>query len=95
MKHFTFLESKEFQLIFDTRSVTGMTVEDTVKLYNGGIYTGNQSLIELGMAKSDDPNMIRRKASLNYVWSDKVEEYQDNQSHKGTLKGGEENSDKD
>ena len=95
MKHFTFLESKEFQLIFDTRSVTGLSVEDIVRLYNGGIYDGNESLSELGKAKSDDTNMTRRKASLNYVWADKAEEYQDNQAHKGTLKGGDENSGKD
>ncbi len=95
LKCFTDSDRKIFQLIFDTRSVTGLSVEDIVRLYNGGIYDGNESLSELGKAKSDDSNMTRRKASLNYVWADKAEEYQDSQAHKGSLKGGDENSGKD
>lgn len=95
LKCFIDSDRKKFQLIFDTRSVTGLSVEDVVRLYNNGIYNGDQSLSELGKAKSGDPNMARRKASLNYVWADKIEEYQDNQSLKNDLKGGDENSGKD
>lgn len=92
MKCFSKEDRRTYQLIFDTRSVTGLSVEDVVRLYNNGLYDGNESLSELGKAKSDDPNMARKKASLNYVWADKIEEYQD---RKNKLKGGDENSGKD
>lgn len=78
---------------FDTRSVTGRNVDEIVKLVNNQILTPNQGLVELGKQKSTDPNMDRYQSSLNYVFLDKKEEYQDKIGIKG--KGGEVNAKED
>lgn len=88
MKNLAEEDRKKFRLVFDTRKVTGRNVDEIIKLYNNGIYTGNEGLIDLGKSKSDDPNMNRRKASLNYVWADKVEEYQNRKNGVKSVKGG-------
>lgn len=82
-------ERHKYSLEFDTRSVTGMNPAEVLQLYNGGLIDGNTGLTLLGMKPTDDPNMARRKSSLNYVWSDVVEKYQ--MLNKGKLKGGDEN----
>lgn len=66
-----------YHIEFDTRSVTGRNVDEIVKLVNNQILTPNQGLVELGKQKSTDPNMDRYQSSLNYVFLDKKEEYQD------------------
>lgn len=82
-----------YRIEFDTRSVTGRNVDEIVKLVNNQILTPNQGLVELGKQKSTDPNMDRYQSSLNYVFLDKKEEYQDKVSIKG--KGGEVNAKED
>ncbi|MEQ9810313.1 phage portal protein [Streptococcus jiangjianxini] len=84
LKVFTKNERKKYMLEFDTREVTGRNVDDVIKLVNNGIITPNQALVELGKQKSDDPNMDRYQSSLNYVFLDKKEKYQD-------VKGGDKN----
>lgn len=95
LKNFGETERRKYRLVFDTRAVTGRNVEEVIKLYNGGIYTGNDALVDLGKSPDTDPNMKRRKASLNYVWADKVEEYQDKRNGQKQVKGGDEQDDKD
>lgn len=82
-----------YHIEFDTRSVTGRNVYEIVKLVNNQILTPNQGLVELGKQKSTDPNMDRYQSSLNYVFLDKKEEYQDKIGIKG--KGGEVNAKED
>ncbi|HEP4521837.1 TPA: phage portal protein [Streptococcus pyogenes] len=82
-----------YHIEFDTRSVTGRNVDEIVKLVNNQILTPNQGLVELGKQKSTDPNMDRYQSSLNYVFLDKKEEYQDKVGIKG--KGGEVNAEED
>lgn len=82
-----------YHIEFDTRSVTGRNVDEIVKLVNNQILTPNQGLVELGNQKSTDPNMDRYQSSLNYVFLDKKEEYQDKIGIKG--KGGEVNAKED
>lgn len=76
MKNFSDEDRHKFSLEFDTRSVTGMNPEEALKLYNGGVITGDQALMYMGKSPTDDEDMQRRKFSLNYVWADKAEEYQ-------------------
>ncbi|BAO06350.1 bacteriophage portal protein [Enterococcus mundtii QU 25] len=80
-------ERKKFILNFDTRSVTGLMPEDVMRLYNGGLVTGDQALNLMGISASGDPDMQRRKFSLNYVWSDLAEKYQLDQNNKRKRKG--------
>lgn len=80
-------ERKKFILNFDTRSVTGLMPEDVMRLYNGGLVTGDQALNLMGISASGDPDMQRRKFSLNYVWSDLAEKYQLDQNNKRRRKG--------
>lgn len=75
-------DRKKFRIEFDTRRVTGLTVDDARNLVKDQLLTPNQGLEQLGLPKSDDPNMDRYQSSLNYVFLDKKEEYQE-------MKGGE------
>lgn len=88
LKLFDVAERKKYHLEFDTRSITGRNVDEIVKLVNNQILTPNQALVELGKEKSTDSNMDRYQSSLNFVFLDKKEEYQD----KVGMKGGENNS---
>lgn len=83
-------ERHQFTLEFDTRSVTGMNPEEALKLYNGGVITGDQALMYMGKSPTGEADMQRRKASLNYVWADMAEQYQlANKQRKGGDKNGE------
>lgn len=75
-------DRKVYRIEFDTRRVTGLTVDETRSLVKDQLLTPNQGLEQLGLPKSDNPDMDRYQSSLNYVFLDKKEEYQD-------LKGGE------
>ena len=75
-------DRKKFRIEFDTRRVTGLSVDDARNLVKDQMLTPNQGLEQLGLPKSDDPNMDRYQSSLNYVFLDKKEEYQ-------AVKGGE------
>lgn len=86
-------ERKQYRIEFDTRSVTGRNVDEIVKLVNNTLLTPNQGLVELGKQPSDNPNMDRYQSSLNYVFLDKKEEYQDKNGVK--RKGGEEENAKE
>lgn len=84
LKVFTDEQRREFSLEFDTRSVTGMKPEEALKLYNGGLITGDEALMYMGKTPTEEPDMQRRKASLNYVWADIAEKYQlENKQRKG------------
>ena len=75
-------ERKLYRIEFDTRKVTGLSSEEVRNLVKDQLLTPNQGLEQLGLPKSDDPNMDRYQSSLNYVFLDKKEEYQ-------AMKGGE------
>ncbi|MGT2812193.1 phage portal protein [Streptococcus minor] len=77
-------DRKKYRIEFDTRGVTGFTVDEVRNMVNNQLLTPNQGLEQLGLPKSDDPDMDRYQSSLNYVFLDKKEEYQ-----KQGLKGGE------
>lgn len=79
------IDRKKYRFEFDTRIITGRNVDEIKLLVDSGMYTPNQGLIELGKQPSDDPNMDRHQSSLNFVFLDKKEEYQN-------MKGGENNS---
>lgn len=90
LKILNFDDRRKYHIAFDTRSVTGRNVDEIVKLVNNQLITPNQGRIELGKQASDDPNMDRFQSSLNYVFLDKKEEYQDKVGIK--RKGGDENA---
>lgn len=84
MKIFSDEDRHKYTLEFDTRSVTGMNPEEALKLYNGGVITGDQALMYMGKSPTGEADMQRYKFSLNYVWSDKAEQYQmENKQRKG------------
>lgn len=87
LKVFNKEERRRYRIEFDTRSVTGRNVDEIVKLVNNTLLTPNQGLIELGKQPSSNPDMDRYQSSLNYVFLDKKEEYQEKNSLK--WKGGE------
>lgn len=93
MKCFDNSERRKFKLIFDTRAVTGMSVEDAVRLYNGGLLTGDGALAELGKTATKEEDMNRRKANLSYIWADELSEYHKNK--KAPVKGGDDDSSED
>lgn len=78
-------ERRQYRIEFDTRKVTGLSSEEIRQLVNNQMLTPNQGLEQLGLPKSDNPDMDRYQSSLNYVFLDKKEEYQ-------AMKGGEENA---
>lgn len=73
-----------YRIEFDTRSVTGFSVDEVRNMVNNQLLTPNEGLEHLGLPKSDNADMDRFQSSLNYVFLDKKEEYQDE-------KGGENN----
>ncbi|WP_449452302.1 phage portal protein [Streptococcus suis] len=82
-------DRRKYKIVFDTRSVTGFTVDEVRNMVNNQLLTPNQGLEQLGLPKSDNPDMDRYQSSLNYVFLDKKETYQD-------VKGGEvENAEED
>lgn len=66
-----------YKIEFDTRRVTGFTVDEVRNMVNNQLLTPNQGLEQLGLPKSNDPDMNRYQSSLNYVFLDKKETYQD------------------
>ena len=87
LKQFTDEERHNYVLSFDTRSVTGLSIEDVKKMVDDGLITRNEGRVSLGKKKIDDPNMDRIQVSLNYVPLDKQDEYQKNNKQ---IKVGEE-----
>ncbi|NQN65654.1 phage portal protein [Streptococcus suis] len=82
-------DRRKYKIVFDTRSVTGFSVDEVRNMVNNQLLTPNQGLEQLGLPKSDNPDMDRYQSSLNYVFLDKKETYQD-------VKGGEvENAEED
>lgn len=74
----------QYHFDFDVSKETGMAVADAVSLEQNGILSNNEVRTELGKKPIDDPNMNRYQSSLNTVFLDKKEQYQD-------LRGGETN----
>lgn len=66
-----------YRIEFDTRSVTGFSVDEVRNMVNNQLLTPNEGLEHLGLPKSDNTDMDRFQSSLNYVFLDKKEEYQD------------------
>ncbi|HEP1814712.1 TPA: phage portal protein [Streptococcus suis] len=82
-------DRRKYKIVFDTRSVTGFSVDEVRNMVNNQLLTPNQGLEQLGLPKSNNPDMDRYQSSLNYVFLDKKETYQD-------VKGGEvENAEED
>ncbi|HEM3538256.1 TPA: phage portal protein [Streptococcus suis] len=77
LKVFSYDERKKYRIEFDTRSVTGLSVDDVRNMVNNQLLTPNEGLEQLGLPKSDNPDMDRFQSSLNYVFLDKKETYQD------------------
>lgn len=73
---------------FDTRSVTGMPIQDVNTAVLGGILTGNEGRSELGRPPLDDENMNRIQSTLNTVFLDKKEAYQASNNLKGGVDNG-------
>lgn len=68
---------------FDISKEIGMTVADIATLQQNGIYSNNEGRRELGKKPIDDPNMNRYQSSLNTVFLDKKEQYQDQKGGEG------------
>lgn len=79
-----------YHVDFDTRKETGLSMDDVQKGVNNTIITPNEGRVLAGMVKSDNPDLDRYQSTLNTVFLDKKEEYQDNT----TMKGGENHDDK-
>src|SRR5699024_1415376 len=88
LKQFTDEERHDYVLSFDTRAVTGLSIDDVKKMVDDGLITRNEGRVSLGKKKIDDPNMDRIQVSLNYVPLDKQDEYQKNNKK---IEVGEEN----
>ncbi|HEM3683559.1 TPA: phage portal protein [Streptococcus suis] len=82
LKVLTIDARRRYKIVFDTRSVTGFTVDEVRNMVTNQLLTPNQGLEQLGLPKSNNPDMDRYQSSLNYVFLDKKETYQD-------MKGGE------
>lgn len=75
---------------FDTRKETGLSMDDVQKGVTNTIITPNEGRVLAGMVKSDNPDLDRYQSTLNTVFLDKKEEYQNNNA----MKGGESHDDK-
>ncbi|WP_431814588.1 phage portal protein [Limosilactobacillus portuensis] len=75
---------------FDTRKETGLSMDDVQKGVTNTIITPNEGRVLAGMVKSDNPDLDRYQSTLNTVFLDKKEEYQNN----NVMKGGESHDDK-
>lgn len=75
---------------FDTRKETGLSMDDVQKGVTNTLITPNEGRVLAGMVKSDNPDLDRYQSTLNTVFLDKKEEYQNN----NVMKGGESHDDK-
>lgn len=71
---------------FDTRKETGLTADEVNKLTANTVITPNEGRVLMGIAKSDNKDLDRFQSTLNTVFLDKKEAYQDT-----AQKGGEQN----
>lgn len=72
-----------YHIEFDTRRETGLTADEVNKLANNTVITPNEGRVLMGMPKSDNKDLDRFQSTLNTVFLDKKESYQDSE------KGGE------
>lgn len=79
-----------YHVEFDTRKETGLSMDDVQKGVTNTIITPNEGRVLAGMVKSDNPDLDRYQSTLNTVFLDKKEEYQNNNA----MKGGESHDDK-
>lgn len=86
LKYLNDSQRHQYQVSFDTRSVTGMPVKDATAALNAGLLTGNEGRTEIGKKSLKDKNMDRIQSTLNTVFLDVKEAYQ--ASNSGSLKSG-------
>lgn len=67
---------------FDTRKETGMTADDVNKLSTNNVITPNEGRTLMGLPRSDNEDLDRFQSTLNTVFLDKKEAYQ-NSAEKG------------
>ncbi|WP_099973852.1 phage portal protein [Lactobacillus terrae] len=77
----------KYHFEFDIRKETGMLATDLATLVSNGIITPNEGRAEIGKKADDNEDMNRYQSTLNSVFLDKKEAYQD----KADLKGGVQN----
>lgn len=68
---------------FDTRKETGMSMDDVQKGVTNNVITPNEGRVRMGLVKSDNPDLDRFQSTLNTVFLDKKEEYQQQSTAKG------------
>ena len=88
MKMLTDRQRHNYHVEFDTRKETGMKMDDVQKGVTNNVITPNEGRVLMGMVKSDDKDLDRFQSTLNTVFMDKKEEYQQ------SAKGGEIHDDK-
>ena len=88
MKMLTDRQRHNYHVEFDTRKETGMKMDDVQKGVTNNVITPNEGRVLMGMVKSDDKDLDRFQSTLNTVFMDKKEEYQQ------SAKGGENHDDK-
>lgn len=79
-----------YHITFDTRKETGMSMDDVQKAVTNNVITPNEGRFLAGMDKSDNKDLDRFQSTLNTVFLDNKEEYQQNNA----AKGGENHDDK-
>lgn len=79
-------QRRNFHVEFDTRKETGLTADEVNKLTANTVITPNEGRVLMGIAKSDNKDLDRFQSTLNTVFLDKKEAYQDT-----AQKGGEQN----
>ncbi|CAJ2232184.1 phage portal protein [Companilactobacillus paralimentarius] len=90
MKLLSDKERHKFRFEFDTRKETARAVQELTALEEHNVLTPNEIRAELGKkSDKDNKDMDRYQSTLNTVFMDKKEEYQEN--NKTQLKGGDDN----
>lgn len=88
MKLLTEEQRKNLKIEFDTREITGLSIEDASRLINNGIATPNEVRNKMGGFPIIKGDLDRFQSSLNTVYMDEKEEYQERKRGYSNLKGG-------
>lgn len=79
-----------YHIEFDTRKETGMSMDDVQKGITNNVITPNEGRVLAGMVESDNADMDRFQSTLNTIFLDRKEDYQE----QAAKKGGENHDDK-
>ncbi|MBD8048266.1 hypothetical protein, partial [Clostridium faecium] len=79
-----------YHVEFDTRKETGMSMDDVQKGITNNVITPNEGRVLAGMVESDNADMDRFQSTLNTIFLDRKEDYQE----QAAKKGGENHNDK-